>query len=419
MTGQRRAGGRHAGGRSARRRLSVVGVVGVVLVLVAAVLVVRSGLLAGSGPSHRRAAAVAQPGASTAPGRSRLSGAAGAPVGSGATGGTSGTSAGGPGVTLLFTGDMLVSDDLRAQAQRYAGGTGYDFRPMLARVAPLIRAADWSVCHQETPVSSDDSDLSGYPDFNAPFELVEAERNAGYDSCSTVSNHTMDQGLAGIRSTLDTFDRVGVRHVGSARNPAEARQLTIYQVGGIRIGHLAYAYGLNGRSAPNSWAVNLIDPARIRSDARRIRQAGAQFVVVSLHFGTEQQQQPTAYQRQVVDGVMASPDVALVVGHHAHVVQPIQRRSDGRWVIYGLGNLLAQQVVNAPNLTPPHRDGVIVTVRVAKNAAGRYAVTRVGYVPTFVNAPSDVVELAPPFSAARTVSIVTEFHAPVVNDTPR
>ena len=114
-----------------------------------------------------------------------------------------------------------------------------------------------------------------------------------------------------------------------------------------------------------------------------------------------------------------SPDVDLVVGHHAHVVQPIQRRPDGRWVIYGLGNLLAQQVVYPPDLTPPHRDGVIVTVRVEKNAQGRYAVTRVGYVPTFVDAPSDVVELAPPFSAKRTVAIVTEYHAPVINDTPR
>ena len=54
---------------------------------------------------------------------------------------------------------------------------------------------------------------------------------------------------------------------------------------GVRIGHLAYAYGLNGFTAPTPWSVNLIDPARIRADAAAIRRAGAQFVVVSLHFG--------------------------------------------------------------------------------------------------------------------------------------
>src|SRR5439155_19532377 len=107
--------------------------------------------------------------------------------------------------------------------------------------------------------------------------------------------------------------------------------------------HLAYAYGLNGIIPPTRWTVNLIDPARIRADARRIRAAGAQFVIVSLHFGIEQDKTPSAYQRQVVDAVLASPDIDLVVGHHAHVVQPIQRRPDGRWVIYGLGNFLAQQ----------------------------------------------------------------------------
>jgi poly-gamma-glutamate capsule biosynthesis protein CapA/YwtB (metallophosphatase superfamily) len=323
--------------------------------------------------------------------------------------------------TLLFTGDMLVSDPMRARALAYAGGTGYDFGPMLREVAPIIRSADWAICHQETPISADNRRLSGYPNFYAPSQLAAAEKAAGYDACSTASNHTLDQGVAGVRSTLDTFDRVGIRHAGSARNGTEARRPAIYRVAGIPIGHLSYAYGLNGVEPPNPWVVNLVDPAQIRADARRIRLAGARFVVVSLHFGTEYQRLPTTYQREVVTQVMRSSDVDLVVGHHAHVVQPIQRLRDGRWVIWGLGNFLAEQSTGASDPIPhPNRDGVIVTVRIGRApGSGRYVVNRVGYIPTFVYTPADVVRLAPPFSKRRTVAVLTSAGAPIVDDTRR
>jgi poly-gamma-glutamate synthesis protein (capsule biosynthesis protein) len=321
-------------------------------------------------------------------------------------------------VTLLFTGDMLVSDEMRARALRYGGRGRYDFRPMLTDVAPIIRAADWAVCHQETPISADNRGLSGYPRFNVPAELAEAEHDAGYDACSTASNHTVDEGAPGIRATLDTLDRWGIRHSGSARTEAEAAHWSIYEVGGIRIGHLTYTFGLNGLTAPASWAVDLIDPARIIADAAAIRGAGAEFVVVGLHFGEEQVHEPSDYQEEVVKRIMTSRDVDLVVGHHAHVVQPVERLPDGRWVIFGLGNFLAQMSA-AANSSPPHRDGVIVTVRVAPAGGNRFVVDRVGYVPTFVHAPEDVVRLAPQFSRQRTAAYLTARGAPVVDDTPR
>jgi poly-gamma-glutamate synthesis protein (capsule biosynthesis protein) len=312
-----------------------------------------------------------------------------------------------------------VHDDLRAQAARNAGGTGFDFRPMLAEVAPVLRAADWTVCHQETPISADNSALSGYPAFNAPRELAAAMKAAGYDACSTASNHTVDKGLAGVTATIGTLEKAGLRHVGSARSAAEATRPVIYPVKGLRVGHLAYTYGTNGIPVPTPWAVNLIDPARIAADARAIRAAGARFVVVSLHFGNEKDQQPSSYQREVADAVLRSPDVDLIIGHHAHVVQPVQRRADGRWVVFGLGNFLAQQALQpGEGIAPPHRDGVIVTATLAERPDGRWTVRRMGYVPTFVQTPRDVVRLAPPASRARTTAILTALGAPLSDDTP-
>ncbi len=324
-----------------------------------------------------------------------------------------------PTVTLAFTGDMLIHDDLRARAARNAGGNGFDFTPMLAEVAPILRAADWAVCHQETPISADNSALSGYPAFNAPRELAGAMKAAGYDSCSTASNHTVDKGLPGVTATIETLRRAGLRHVGSARSAAEDVRPVIHPVKGLRVGHLAYTYGTNGIPVPTPWAVDLIDPPRIAADARALRAAGARFVVVSLHFGDEKVQQPSAYQREVVDAVLRSPDVDLVIGHHAHVVQPVQRRPDGRWVVFGLGNFLAQQALQPGEGTaPPHRDGVIVTATLAQRPDGRWTVRRMGYVPTFVQTPAGVVRLAPPASRQRTTRILTSLGAPLTDDTP-
>ncbi|CAN5253338.1 CapA family protein [soil metagenome] len=321
-------------------------------------------------------------------------------------------------IRLLFTGDMLPSDALQEQAARYADGSGFDFMPMLAEVAPMIEAADWAVCHQETPVSDNNEGLSGWPQFNAPYELAEAQAAVGFDACSTASNHSVDLGEGGVIATLNTLDRVGIEHAGTARTAAEEAAPTIYDVRGVRVGHLSYTYALNGLPLPQPWMVDLIDPELIRADAAAISQAGADIVVVSLHFGDELIQEPSAYQEQVVTEVMQSPDVDLIVGHHAHVVQPIEQLPDGRWVIYGLGNFLAQQAVYADDPTPPHRDGLMVEVTFGAGADGAYTATEVGYLPIFVDAPADVIRLAPDFSRERTEAAVRSRDAPLTDLTP-
>src|SRR6266511_3951852 len=203
-----------------------------------------------------------------------------------------------------------------------------------------------SPCPQpETPLSPDDRHVSGYPTFNTPPELADAIRAAGYGSCSVASNHAMDQGPRGVAATLGALDRVGVGHAGTARSAAEATRPEIHLVNGIRAGLLAYTYGLNGgdtRPAGQRWLVNFISPRRILADARAAKRAGAQFVAVSLHWGTQYQVAPTAEQRALARTLLASPDIDLLIGSHAHVVQPVERIGD-KYVLYGLGNFLSNE----------------------------------------------------------------------------
>lgn len=182
-----------------------------------------------------------------------------------------------PTIEIAVTGDLLVHQPVAARARRDARGRdGHDFRGMLAPVAPVLRGADLALCHAETPISADNRALSGYPRFWVPRELATAIRDAGYDGCSTASNHTLDQGVAGVRSTLDVLDAAGVGHSGSARTAAEGAGIRTYGVDGVRVAHLSYAYGFNRFQPPagKEWLVNRIEIPRILADATRARRPG-------------------------------------------------------------------------------------------------------------------------------------------------
>src|SRR5436309_2216689 len=74
----------------------------------------------------------------------------------------------------------------------------------------------------------------------------------------------------------------------------------------------------------------------------RFRRAGAQAVLVNLHWGTEYQHAPDTFQRALAARLARSPDITVVLGQHVHVVQPI--RAVGRKVVvFGEGNLLSNQ----------------------------------------------------------------------------
>jgi poly-gamma-glutamate capsule biosynthesis protein CapA/YwtB (metallophosphatase superfamily) len=291
------------------------------------------------------------------------------------------------GFTFLASGDVLAHRSVQERARAYGlhSGRRFDFQPMFAAIRPLVAAADLAVCHLETPLSASGRHLSGYPRFNVPSQLAAAIRGAGYDACSTASNHAMDQGARGLAGTLAVLDGAGLGHAGTARSPREARP-RILTVRRARVAVLSYTYGLNGFRLPRGrpWLVNLLSPARVLADARAARRAGSQFTVVFLHWGQEYRSAPTPAQRTLARRLLADPSVDLLVGHHAHVVQPI-RRVNGKWVAFGLGNSLsAQSAACCPAGT---QDGVLLRVSVVARA-GRLVVGRLGYVPTWVEHPS-------------------------------
>jgi poly-gamma-glutamate synthesis protein (capsule biosynthesis protein) len=291
-------------------------------------------------------------------------------------------------IEIVATGDVLVHQRgplvSGAAAVGRANGTGYDFGPVFADVAPVIAGADLAVCHLETPVAAPEGPFSGYPSFSVQPHIIDALVAAGYDTCSTASNHSLDKGFAGLVRTLDAFDARGLRHVGTFRTEAESRTPLVLDVGGVRVGQISWTFGLNGVREPadRRWAVNDFRPGPtpdltgVLADAAAARRAGAEVVIASVHCCTEYVHDPTPAQDAVAAALLASPDVDLVLGHHAHVVQPVESIG-GKWVAHGLGNHVAQRTSRVAT-----SDSVIVRFTLTRGADGRFATTGVEAIPT-------------------------------------
>jgi hypothetical protein len=285
---------------------------------------------------------------------------------------------------IVASGDLLIHGPVWQRALANGGGR-YDFRPMFRAIRPVVSRAALALCHVETPMGA--GAPAGYPVFNSPPELARAIAWTGWDACSTASNHSVDKGQYGIETTSRALDTAGVRHTGSSRSPAEARRILIVRVRGIRIALLSYTYGTNGIPAPNAWSVNLISRGKVVTDARRARRRGADFVIANMHWGDEYAHEPNAQQRTLTRYLLERRVVDLIVGQHAHVVQPI-RRVARRFVVYGEGNLLSSQT--SACCPAEAQDGLIAVIHV--RAVGRRAtVTGVDYVPTRVRHPDYLI----------------------------
>ncbi|MGW1105677.1 CapA family protein [Streptomyces sp. NPDC002540] len=309
----------------------------------------------------------------------------------------------GPSFTVAAAGDILIHPQLTEQARKDAesadgkgagsGGTaadGLDFGAIMAGVKPVISKADLAICHFEPVIGKPEGPFQSYPDFLVPPQITAAIKDVGYDTCSTASNHTLDHGAEGVKRTLDTLDKAGLKHTGSARSGAEAAKPLIMDVKGVKVAQLSYAFGFNGREIPadKPWIVNQNSFDKIAAAEKAARKAGAEVVILSIHWGREHHPDPSAPQLKLARRLARETGINLVIGHHAHVVQPMEK-VDGTWVAYGLGNQLARHDVPS-GLT---EEGVIGWFEFHKRGDTWDVDAR--YVPTLVTIPPDVDESDP------------------------
>ncbi len=298
--------------------------------------------------------------------------------------------------TFIATGELLIHEFVADAADSY-GSIGFDFSPMFKRVAPIISGADLAICHLETPLSTDNSVLEYYPTFQVPYELADAIKFAGYEGCSIASNHLLDNGIKGLEATIGHLESSGIKATGGSTKSGNTMP-SLFNPGGISVAHFSYTDLMNcdvdgscgGAILPIDppWLVNHLEVKKIINDAETAVRDGAEFVIVSLHWGKAYSSEISASQEEVINKLLSSDSVDLIVGHGAHVIQPVLRISN-KYAVAGIGNFLSNQPGDERRLCSQcpesTQDGMITWFNISEFPDGNISVTDAGYVPTWVD----------------------------------
>lgn len=266
-------------------------------------------------------------------------------------------------MSMVMVGDNLIHSSIYKDANRLAGGNGYDFKPIIEYIKEEVQKYDLAYYNQETILGGTKLGVSDYPTFNSPQEAGDAMLDAGFNLVSLATNHTMDRGEKAVLASREYWDeKENVLAVGSYSSEETQNKVEIREKNGITYAMLNYTYGTNGMPVPsgknylvNVWPTDLEinDPKRdtnyqnykkqVKKDIDAIR-GKVDVLMVAMHWGVEYTHTPTAYQ---VDSAnfLAENDVDIVIGTHPHVIQPATWIDD-TLVFYSLGNFVSAQLQN-------------------------------------------------------------------------
>ncbi len=262
----------------------------------------------------------------------------------------------------------------------------FDFNPVYRFVKPLLEQADFTFGNLETVIGKKGSTYSGYPRFKSPEEYVSALAQNGFDFVCFANNHTLDQGEAGVYTTIETLNKNNLGYTGAFQSQSDRDSIRIIKLNEIRIALLAYSYGTNGSMIPKGkdYLINLIDLALIQKDILKAREIGAELVLVNYHFGNEYQRIPSEFQKAVVNKTIEF-GADLITASHPHVIQPAKffktqnAKLDSGIVAYSLGNFISNQRNRFTDA------GVILYLNLEKNLNSKQIkITSVEYLPTWV-----------------------------------
>jgi poly-gamma-glutamate synthesis protein (capsule biosynthesis protein) len=237
------------------------------------------------------------------------------------------------GAVLAFLGDVVPGRSMELQIERY--GAGYPWRGL----APMLHDADLALANLECVLSTQGTALRKPYVIRAHPSAGHTLAAAGFDLVSLANNHTLDYGVGALEDTLAVVDSLDLMAVGAGRTVEEAYRPAIVELNGVRVAFLAYAgaYWQGSADMPVSDRIAWGDPAAVAEHVAAVREE-ADVVVVIVHAGKEYARKPSDSQVAVAHAAVdAGAD--LVVGHHPHVTQTVERYR-GALIVYSLGNAL-------------------------------------------------------------------------------
>ncbi len=248
--------------------------------------------------------------------------------------------------TLVFVGDIMLS---RAVGKKIEAENDPHF-PFL-NVADALRSADLAFANLEGPISSRGKDQGSEYSFRADPGVIEGLKFAGFDVLSLANNHIWDWGSEALEDTVNILKENGIQPTGAGKNFDEANAPAIFVIGNTRLAMFAYTtlYPRSLEATAEIPGISAFQLEKVADEIKRIKGSKtADIVIVSLHWGEEYVAHASEEQKDIAH-VLVDAGADLVIGHHPHVVQEVERYKSrlpaGRqgWIAYSLGNFVFDQ----------------------------------------------------------------------------
>ena len=306
---------------------------------------------------------------------------------------------------IVMVGDFLLHETTTIRSAKQADGT-YNYKPYFEQIKPYLQG-DLVIGLMETPVNAngDGTEYAGWPRFNAPQEIAAAAKWAGINTFITSNNHALDCDFSGLVNTIDNIKKEGIDPVGTYKTAAEAKTYHIKEYNGIKIGIVAYTdNGINtvsSKMGSNTFCMNIFERggsiSKILSDINAVKAQGAEFVIVSMHWGIEYQQTTAGFMKEMAQKIIEG-GADIIMGTHPHCVQEAKTKTvtvNGVQkevvIAYSLGNFFADQRARLDDESTPQfesappmtEEGMILTVDIEKDASGKIVIKDAYYTPTY------------------------------------
>ncbi len=268
---------------------------------------------------------------------------------------------------------------------------GYNYTRAFMDVASTLSDADLTVLNLEGNICGEPY---GSDTTSAPRELLEGLRNAGVDLIQMANSCTINNGLIGLTSTLQSIRAAGLEPVGAFASESEFREskgYTITQAQGVKVAFVAFTKGLGGRGLPagNDNLVNIlyedyastydkIDRTRITSVLKAVEAEKPDITIALLHWGSEYNDDISDTQKSIAN-LMKKQGVDVIIGTHPHTVQAIEYDElAGTLVAYSLGDFFGDASRGGTNYS------IILDLEITKDSStGTTKVTNYSYTPIY------------------------------------
>lgn len=291
-------------------------------------------------------------------------------------------------IHIRAAGDLNVTNNV---VDAGLSAAGYDFTRAFQDVAGTLSGADLTVLNLEGNICGEPY---GTATTSAPNKLLTALRSAGVDLIQMANSCSINNGLIGLNSTLQSIRAAGLEPLGAYSSPSEFKRskgYTICDIQGLKVAFVAFTKGVGGMGMPagNEDCVNLlyqdydstykkVDTEGITQILTAVKSEKPDFVVALVHWGSENNDTISSTQESIVK-LMQKNGVGLIIGTHPHLVQEVKYdETAGTLVAYSLGDFFGDAARGGTNYS------IILDVEITKDPEkGTCRVTGYSYTPIY------------------------------------